>query len=261
MHPRELSRHKLCQSDINVARFATLTEGYDPAARQEVLDGLTWGWRLSVEGIPPPRSWAPSYMSDEARERVTEHFESETAIGRMIGPYTTPPTGHWKMAVAFPVSQVDKGDGGHRTIFNMSYDYDNSMNGAIPKTAGRTTYPTFEEVAAAIQEIGLQEVYFALFDIQEAFRQLRIHPDDWIYQVVAWQTTKDGAREWRIDLALPFGVRVGPAIFNSFRGGAGVHPTPNMPHNFSTRDHCNPDLLPRRSSFGLPGRRRGQRGP
>ena len=155
-------------------------------------------------------------MSDEARERVTAHFESETSIGRMIGPFTTPPTGHWQMAVSFPVSQVDKGDGGHRTIFNMSYDYEDSVNAAIPKAAGRTTYPTFEEVAQAIQEIGLQEEYFSLFDVREAFRQLRIHPDDWIYQVVAWQTTKDGAREWRIDLALPFGVRVGPAIFNTF---------------------------------------------
>ena len=82
------------------------------------------------------------------------------------------------MAVSFPVSQVEKGDGGHRTIFNMSYDYDNSVNNAIPEEAGRTVYPTFEEVARAIQEIGLEEGYFALFDVQEAFRQLRIHPDD-----------------------------------------------------------------------------------
>ena len=51
-------------------------------------------------------------MSNEARERVTAHFETETEIGRMIGPFTTPPSGrHWGKTVSFPVSQVEKGDG------------------------------------------------------------------------------------------------------------------------------------------------------
>ena len=64
--------------------------------------------------------------------------------------------------------------------------------------------------------MGLQEVYFAMYDVEAAFRQIRIHPDDWIYLVVAWQRTKNGEREWYIDLALPFGVVVGPKIFNLF---------------------------------------------
>ena len=217
MSPRDLSRHIPCRTDINIDLFAELTIGYDPAARRAVLENLTSGWRLGVVLPPPGRAWAPSFMSNEARERVTAHFETETEIGRMIGPFTTPPSGrHWGKTVSFPVSQVEKGDGSHRTIFNMSYDYENSVNNAIPEEAGYTVYPTFEEVARAIQEIGLSETYFCLFDIKEAFRQLRIHPDDWIYQVISWQTTMDGVREWRIDLALPFGVRTGPTIFNDF---------------------------------------------
>ena len=165
MSPRDLSRHIHCHTEINVDLFAALTIGYDPVARQTVLEGLTSGWRLGVVRPPPPRAWAQSFMSDEARKRVTAHFEAETNIGRMIGPFTTPPSGHhWRKAVSFPVSQVEKGDGGHRTIFNMSYDYENSVNNAIPEEAGHTVYPTFEEVARAIQEIGLQEVNFCLFD-------------------------------------------------------------------------------------------------
>ena len=74
--------------------------------------------------------------------------------------------------------------------------------------AGFTTYPSFERVAAEMTEMGLQEVYFAMYDVEAAFRQIRIHPDDWIYLVVAWQRTKNGEREWYIDLALPFGVVV-----------------------------------------------------
>ena len=78
--------------------------------------------------------------------------------------------------------------------------------------AGFTTYPSFERVAAEMTEMGLQEVYFAMYDVEAAFRQIRIHPDDWIYLVVAGQRTKNGEREWYIDLALPFGVVVGPKI-------------------------------------------------
>ena len=52
--------------------------------------------------------------------------------------------------------------------------------------------------------------------METVFRQLRIRPDNWIYQVVAWQRVKDGPREWYIDLAMPFGIRVRPKIFISF---------------------------------------------
>ena len=57
--------------------------------------------------------------------------------------------------MAFPVSEVDKSDGKYRTIFNLSYDWENSANAGIPKSAGFTTYPSFERVAAELTEMGL----------------------------------------------------------------------------------------------------------
>ena len=135
----------------------------------------------------------------------------------MLGPFTTQPSGpHWRSAVAFPVSEVEKSGGKFRTIFNLSYDWERSTNAGIPKEYGYTTYPSFEEVAAAIQEVGLEDSFFCMFDIETAFRNLTIFPGDWIYQLVSWQQTEGGPREWWLDICLPFGVRVGPAIFNSF---------------------------------------------
>ena len=89
MQPGHIRPEQDARPDIDVALFAALSLGYDPIAQQEVLEGLTTGWRLSVEGEPPPRDWAPSFMTDEARERVTAHFEAETDIGRIIGQPTT----------------------------------------------------------------------------------------------------------------------------------------------------------------------------
>ena len=135
----------------------------------------------------------------------------------MLGPFTTQPSGrHWSSAVAFPVSEVEKSGGKFRTIFNLSYDWERSTNAGIPKEYGYTTYPSFEEVAAAIQEVGLEDSFFCMFDIETAFRNLTIFPGDWIYQLVSWQQTEGGPREWWLDICLPFGVRVGPAIFNAF---------------------------------------------
>ncbi len=203
---------------MRVDLIEALSVGFEPEARAAVLKSLKEGFRLEVEEAPPPRSWAPSFLQDQSRMRITAYFEAEVAAGRMIGPFRSPPSGtHWGKAVAFPVSEVDKSDGKHRTIFNLSYDWENSTNAGIPKAAGFTTYPSFEGVAAEMTEMGLQDVYFTMFDVEAAFRQIRIHPDDWIYLVVAWQRTKDGEREWYVDLALPFGTRGGPKIFNQER--------------------------------------------
>ncbi len=72
---------------MDVDMFEKLSEGFDPAARAEVLDGLRNGFRLGVQDEPPPRGWAPSFMSDESRARITAYFEAETAARRMLGPF------------------------------------------------------------------------------------------------------------------------------------------------------------------------------
>jgi len=202
---------------MNVDLIEKLTVGFDPARRAEVLEGLRNGFPLEVEREPPPRSWAPSFMNDVSRARITAHFEAETEAKRMLGPFTTKPSGRfWSKSVASPVSEVPKGDGKFRTIFNFSYDYENSVNGGIPAEAGHTTYPSFEEIAAELRAVGLDDVYLAMFDIENAFRNLKINSSDWVYQVVSWQRTANGPKEWYIDLALPFGIAVGPAVFNRF---------------------------------------------
>ena len=88
-------------------------------------------------------------MSDASRARITAYFETEVAGKRMLGPFTTCPSGvHWGKTVTFPVSEVEKSDGKYRTIFNISYDWENSTNAAIPAAAVFTSYPSFERVAS-----------------------------------------------------------------------------------------------------------------
>ena len=97
---------------------------------------------------PLPEDGPPVFMSDASRARITAYFETEVAGKRMLGPFTTCPSGvHWGKTVTFPVSEVEKSDGKYRTIFNISYDWENSTNAAIPAAAVFTSYPSFERVA------------------------------------------------------------------------------------------------------------------
>ena len=70
MSQEDLSRHINCGVTMNVDLIEKLTEGFDPAVRGEVLEGLRNGFPLGVEREPPPRSWAPSFMDDASRARV-----------------------------------------------------------------------------------------------------------------------------------------------------------------------------------------------
>ena len=80
MSPEDLSRHINCGVTMDVDRIDELTEGFDPVVRKEVLEGLRNGFPLSVEREPPPRSWAPSFMDDASRARITAHFEAERGV-------------------------------------------------------------------------------------------------------------------------------------------------------------------------------------
>ena len=196
--------------------FGQLASGFDPSRLALIMSGLYDGFRLGVEFPPAGRSWVSSQLDNASRFRINENFLRERSLGRMLGPFTSPPSGrYWGHSVAIPVSEVVKGDGKFRTIFNFSYDWERSTNAGIPQGYGFTTYPSFEEVAAAIMTVGLDVVFFCLFDVESAFRNLNVHPLDWHFQIVSWQETVGGPRLWWLDLALPFGIRVGPAIFNS----------------------------------------------
>ena len=134
MERGRLSRHVGCGVTMRVDLIEELSKGFDPEARAEVLEGLRNGFRLGVVDEPPPRGWAPSFMSDASRARITAYFETEVAGKRILGPFTTCPSGmHWGKAVTFPVSEVEKSDGKYRTIFNISYDWENSTNAGIQR--------------------------------------------------------------------------------------------------------------------------------
>ena len=89
-----------------------------------------------------------------------------------------------------------RSDGRYRTISNLSYSFPlNSVNGFIPDSESETEYPSFFEVASSMVAIGLDQVFFSLFDVHSAYRNLRIACADWRFSIIAWKNLSTGERE------------------------------------------------------------------
>ena len=66
-----------------------------------------------------------------------------------------------------------RSDGRYRTISNLGYSSPlNSVNSFIPDSESETEYPSFFEVASSMVAIGLDQVFFSLFDVHNAYRDL-----------------------------------------------------------------------------------------
>ena len=208
-------------SQINIALFEELLVGYDPIETAYVVLGLKGGFSMGLLAggpRPPERSWASSFLSNEGRLIINSYLEKEVALGRIFGPFDSPPRGEfWAGHVVYPMSVAPKKDGGHRIISNLSFGGKLlSINGFIPKNERTTSYPSFLEIAQAITFIGLSEVFFAVFDIREAYRVLNIRSEDWKYSIISWQKYSGGPRLYYIDGCMVFGGAPNCKIFNKF---------------------------------------------
>ena len=221
--PWRLSPHEMADiwnvhSRIDVELFRLLLVGYDPEEAFFVINGLLYGFSMGVDldgELPPECLWKDSLLTPEAHARIFENFELERRAGRIFGPFNVPPHGkHWKGAVVFPIHEVVKASGGYRTIYNLSAGgIRKSINGFVPKAARTTDYPTFRKVAASLLAIGLDRVHMAMFDCEQAYRQLSLDPANWKFSIIAWRDA-DGNRCYYIDTALVFGGAANPQIFN-----------------------------------------------
>ena len=207
---------------INVALFEQLLTGFDAAKAQFILNGLKNGFSIGLnsEGpFPPAKLWVQSVVSRADRAKVNDYLDGEIAACRMFGPFSVP-RGLWKDSVTYPMSVMLKKDLTPRIISNFSHGGPKpSVNGFIPKSATKTSYPSLRAVAQAMIDVGLHQVFFAVFDIKHAYRNLFIQASDWKFSIVSWQRYPNGPRVYYIDPYMGYGGGASPNIFNSFGDG------------------------------------------
>ena len=109
---------------------------------------------------------------------VTANLLKEVALGRVAGPFSTPPFPNFQVS---PIGLVPKKHSDKfRTIFHLSFPKSGttSINSSISKEEYSLHYITIDNAIQGILSLG-QGCYLAKTDIESAFRLIPLCPSDY----------------------------------------------------------------------------------
>ena len=95
-----------------------------------------------------------------------------------------------------------------RLILDLSFPSDHSVNDGISKSDFPVVYSTVQDAIRMIVRTG-EGALMAKVDIEKAYRIVPIRPEDRYLLGMKWRN------KYFVDLALPFGLRSAPGIFNT----------------------------------------------
>ena len=137
-------------------------------------------------------------------EVVTSSLNKEVGLNRMAGPYHDPPCPDLHCS---GLGTVPKSDGSHRLIMHLSAPRRSSVNDGISRDDFTVSYITIDDAAKLVAKHG-RGALMSKVDLESAFRLIPVRPADRRLLGCFWQS------KYYVDLALPFGLRSAPAIFD-----------------------------------------------
>lgn len=144
--------------------LAKYLQGYDPTLAQFLLNGFTEGFSLEYQGRRSSRVCPNSTSAGEHPEVIDRKIASELKEGRILGPFTFPPTSDFR---ASPIGVVPKKEpGDFRMIHNLSYPREgDSINKGIPKDLTSVHYSSIYDAISYIKRQESQ-VFLSKCDIK-----------------------------------------------------------------------------------------------
>ena len=174
-----------------------------------ILNGIAHGFRIGFaypdHTCNPASSNHPS--ANEHPAVISTALKSEVSKGRLYGPIhpTDFPFTQISSLGAIPKKHsVDK----WRLILDLSHPKGSSVNDGISRQLCSLTYMKVDQVVQQVLSLG-KGALLAKIDIESAFRNIPVHPDDRHLLGMRWND------ELFIDTVFPFGLRSAPKIFNS----------------------------------------------
>ena len=171
-----------------------------------LLEAIANGVNIGYTG-PHNRNTSSNLKSaDEHPNVVDMELTKECNKGHIAGPYNDPP---------FPdlhcsgLGVVAKKNGGWRMIMHLSAPPGRSINDFIPKDDFTLSYTSVDDAVSLVKQLGPQSI-MAKIDLKSAFRMCPVRKEDWHLLGMRWRD------KYYIDKRLPFGLRSGPYIFNTF---------------------------------------------
>lgn len=196
-------------SPLCATRFALeLQQHPNQALVSEVLQGLLQGFRLGFNPGFSLRSAKKNKASAyQHPEIVDAYLANEVALGRVAGPFHSPPLPNLHIN-SFGVIPKKGQPNKWRLILDMSSPLGSSVNEGINPNDYPLQYIRVDDIIKMVSKFG-QGALMAKFDVEAAYRNLAVHPTDRYLIGMNWRSM------FYVDLALPFGLRSAPYIFNS----------------------------------------------
>jgi len=183
----------------------------DAAVVAKLYRGFTEGFRIGYTGPRRFRTCKNLTSAVQQPDVAYKNIMMEVEAGRLLGPFNLPP---FKNLQCSPIGVVEKKYSENnvkkfRTIYHLSYPYDDAINDYICKDDYSLNYVTIDDAVAIVQKLG-KNCLMAKTDIKSAFRVIPIHPDYYELLGVYWDN------KFYYDTCLCFGLRSAPKIFDDF---------------------------------------------
>ena len=176
--------------------------------RKNIIDGFTFGFQLHFDGSDIKLDSRNSSSATLNPKHVDDKLQNELALGRIAGPFDTPPLANFKSS---PLALREKHDlGKYRLLHNLSFPYDDrAVNFNIPRACSTVQYASLATAISHIQDLS-PGVFLAKSDISDAFRLIPLHPSNYNLTGFHWKNS------YWVDLCLPMGCASSCKIFESF---------------------------------------------
>lgn len=173
-----------------------------------VLDGLRNGFRLGFQHSRKLKSANKNKPSANHHPEVIDRYlANEVSLGRVAGPFPSPPFPNLHVS-SFGVIPKKGQPGKWRLIVDLSSPAGLSVNDGIDPDEFTLQYITVDQIIRMISKYG-PGALMAKFDVEAAYRNIAVHPSDRYLLGLRWRN------QYYVDLALPFGLRSAPYVFNS----------------------------------------------
>ena len=186
----------------------------DQALVEYLVNGIRSGFRIGYDGMKPhaTRKSARRNMQSASQnpQVVSDYLKCECDAGRVLGPIntTTVPATAGVHINRFGVIPKPNQPGKWRLIVDLSHPKGASINDGVDPALCSLSYSSVDEAATIISGLGSGAI-LAKLDIQSAYRNVPVHPEDRPLLGMEWEG------QVFLDAALPFGLRSAPKIFNA----------------------------------------------
>lgn len=179
-------------------------QGYEEEKLRVLQEGFSYGFHLGCTDLPRSKVSRNHKSAIEHPSVIQDFIAQGRELGRIAGPFPSPPFTHF---VSSPLGVVPKSEPGKfRVIHDLSFPKSNSVNSMIPDENSTVQYDSIDNVTVLLRKFG-QGALMAKTDIQDAFRIVPIHPNDYKLLGFSWENN------YYYDKCLPMGASSSCQIF------------------------------------------------